>query len=113
MHELALAQNIVDTIAEKVTSEFEKIISVNIEMGAFSGVVADSLDFGLKTIMADKNNPDVKVNIVEIPTIAQCECGHRYELNEIFESCSQCNSFSRKLIAGMDVVIQSVELEED
>ena len=113
MHEMALAQNIVDTIGTKVDPDLEKLAAIHIEMGAFSGVVADSLDFCLKTILSEKNNGHVTVNITEIPTIALCECGTRYSLTDIFESCDQCQSFTRELVSGMDVMIKSVEMVED
>jgi hydrogenase nickel incorporation protein HypA/HybF len=112
MHEFALAQNIVDTISEKVTTDLQKVSNINIDVGAFSGIVADSLDFGIKTIFADRDNPDVKVSICEVPTIARCECGEEYELKDIFEFCPQCRSFNRKLISGMDILINSVEVSE-
>jgi Zn finger protein HypA/HybF involved in hydrogenase expression len=112
MHEFALAQNIVDTINEKVTTDLQKVINIDIDVGLFSGVVADSLDFGIKTIFADRDNPDVRVSISEVPTIARCECGGEYELTDIFEFCSKCRSFNRKLISGMDIVINSIEVSE-
>ncbi len=113
MHEFALAQDIVETISTKVTDNLEKVSNINIDVGVFSGVVVDSLDFGLKIILAEKNIPGVKINIVEVPTIARCECGKEYEIKEIFENCPQCHSFNRKLISGMDIVINSVELVEE
>jgi hydrogenase nickel incorporation protein HypA/HybF len=113
MHEFALAQDIVATITQQVKDDLEKITAINIEAGAYSGVVADSLAFGLNIIFTEKNLPDVKVNIIKVPTIAHCVCGREYELNEIFETCPQCGSFERKIISGMDIVINSVELSEE
>ncbi len=113
MHEFALAQDIVETITLKVTEDLEKVSNINIDVGAFSGIVAESLDFGLKVILAEKQNPDVNVNITRIPSIARCVCGNEYRLNEIFESCPQCQSFNRELISGMDIVINSVEVSEE
>ncbi|MCX6582331.1 MAG: hydrogenase maturation nickel metallochaperone HypA [Candidatus Aminicenantes bacterium] len=113
MHEFALATDIIETVSTSVAPDLSKLLGIDIEVGLFSGVVADSLDFGLKTILADKNLPDVKINITEVPTIARCECGNDYSLKEIFENCSLCHSFNRKIISGMDVVIESVELSEE
>jgi hydrogenase nickel incorporation protein HypA/HybF len=113
MHEFALALDIVETIRTKVTEDLEKVSNINIDVGAFSGVVVDSLDFGLKIILSEKNVPGVKINITEVPTIAKCECGEEYEIKEIFESCPKCHSFNRKLISGMDIVINSVEVMEE
>ncbi|HLP48541.1 MAG TPA: hydrogenase maturation nickel metallochaperone HypA [Candidatus Kapabacteria bacterium] len=113
MHEFGLATDIIETITAQVTPDLSKLSSINIEVGLFSGIVADSLEFGLKTILADKNLPDVKINIKEVPTIARCECGNEYSLKQIYEDCPRCHSFNRKIIAGTDVVIESVELSED
>lgn len=113
MHEFALAQDIVATITQQVTENLEKITHINIDVGAFSGVVAESLEFGINVIFAEKNIPGVKVNILKVPTIARCKCGNEYQLNEIFESCPKCGSFERKIISGMDIVIKSVELLEE
>jgi len=113
MHEFALAQDIVKTISQQVTDDLEKITVINIEIGAFSGVVAEPLEFGIQVIFAEKKLPHVKVNIVKIPTIAECTCGKEYEMNEIYTGCPGCGSFVRKIKSGMDIVINSVELAED
>lgn len=113
MHEFALAQDIVKTITQQVTEDLEKITVINIEIGAFSGVVAESLEFGIQVVFADKKLPEVKVNIVKVPTIALCTCGEEYEMNEIYTGCPKCGSFVRKIKSGMDIVIDSVVLSED
>ena len=113
MHEYALAQDILTTIGEKVTPDFQKLGKINVDVGAFSGVVAESLDFGIQTILADKNAQGVLVNITKIPTRAQCQCGTEYELTDVFCVCPSCQSIERNLLSGTDVVINSVELLEE
>jgi hydrogenase nickel incorporation protein HypA/HybF len=113
MHEFALAQDIVETITAKVTEDLEKVSTIFLDVGSFSGVVPESLDFGLKVILAEKNNPDVDIKISKIPALARCECGNEYTLTEIFDTCSVCHSINRELTSGMDVIINSVELSEE
>jgi hydrogenase nickel incorporation protein HypA/HybF len=113
MHEFALAEDIVKTIQSKVTADLERVSNINIEVGAFSGVVIDSLEFGLKIIMKEKNNDMVGININQVQTLARCECGREYEIKNIFESCPDCQSLTRKIISGTDVIIQSVEIREE
>lgn len=113
MHEFALAQDIVETIAAKVTEDLEKVSTIFLDVGTFSGVVPESLDFGLKVILAEKNNPDVDIRITKIPTLARCECGNEYPLTEIFDTCALCHSINRELTSGMDIIINSVELSEE
>lgn len=112
MHEYALAQDIINTICEEVTDDLKKITLINIEVGAYSGIVVDSLDFGLRLILTEKKNPHTDINITQVPTVARCECGKEYEINNLYEKCPACSSFSRKIISGMEIIINSVEIKE-
>ena len=112
MHEFALAENIIETICEKVTDNFSTVTEINIDVGAFSGVVTESLKFGLLLIMNEKNTPDIAVNINDVPAVVLCECGKKYKISDMFESCPECHSFNRSITSGTDVMINSVEIKD-
>ena len=112
MHEFALSENIIETICEKVTDDFSIITEINIDVGAFSGVVTESLKFGLQLILNEKKRSDIRVNINNVPAVIKCECGEKYEIRDVFESCPECHSFNRSITSGTDVIINSVELRE-
>ncbi|MCK4835339.1 MAG: hydrogenase maturation nickel metallochaperone HypA [Candidatus Aminicenantes bacterium] len=113
MHEFALAEDIINTISSKVTGQLKTISQINIDVGAFSGIVVDSLEFGLQIILKEKANTMAKINIRQVPTIARCECGSKYEIKNMFDSCPSCQSYNRKIISGIDVMIHSVEIKEN
>ena len=75
MHEYALAQNIVDTICDRVTRRLETVTEISVQVGRFSGVVVDSLSFGLQTILSEHKKTDTAIHITEIPSIAECRPG--------------------------------------
>jgi hydrogenase nickel incorporation protein HypA/HybF len=112
MHEFSLAQDIIETIGRSVTGNLSKITAIHIEVGEFSGVVIESLEFGLNVVLQDKNLADVKVNISVVPAAAVCECNYEYPVKDILEACPKCNSYNRKIISGTDVIIKSIEIEE-
>jgi hydrogenase nickel incorporation protein HypA/HybF len=112
MHEFALAEDIIKTIGTSVNHNYESISQINIEVGPFSGVVIDSLEFGLQIIMKEKNNTTVKINAKQVPAMAQCQCGKSYSFTTMFDGCPVCNSLQRKIISGMDILINSVEIRE-
>ena len=112
MHEFALAQDIIETISRSISQDLEKVTAIDIDVGEFSGVVKDSLEFGLTVHLEDKNLSHVKVNMKTVPAAALCECGHEYPIKDILETCPLCKSFKRKITAGADVIIRSVELLE-
>jgi len=110
MHEFALAQDIIETISRSVCENLEKITAINIDVGEFSGVVVDSLEFGLSVVLQDKKLSQVQINLTTVPAAAACECGHQYQIKDILESCPKCQSFNRKITSGADVIIRSVEI---
>jgi len=110
MHEFSLAQDIMETISRSVNENLEKITAIDIDVGEFSGVVVDSLEFGLTLVLEDKNLSHVKINITTVPAAAVCECSHQYQIKDILASCPKCQSFNRKITSGADVIIRSVEI---
>lgn len=112
MHEFALAQDIMETISRSVNENLEKITALYIDVGEFSGVVVDSLEFGLTVILENKNLSHVQINITTVPGAAVCECGHQYQIKDILESCPKCQSYKRKITSGADVIIRSIEILE-
>jgi hydrogenase nickel incorporation protein HypA/HybF len=113
MHEYALAQNIVDTICDRVTRRLETVTEISVQVGRFSGVVVDSLSFGLQTILSEHKKTDTAIHITEIPSIAECRCGVEYEITDMFQNCPACHSYDRNIKSGTDVVLKSVEVDED
>ena len=113
MHEFALAEDIVKTIEQKVTTDLKKIRGIEIEVGVFAGVVVESLEFGLKLILKEKDAEEVHVQIKTIPAKVTCKCKHQYEINQIFQECPRCRALNRSMNSGTDVIISSVDIAED
>jgi len=113
MHEFALAQDIIDTISRHIKEDISLLKAIHIEAGQFSGVVTDSLEFGLQMILQEKQLKDVRIEITSVQAVALCECGTRYSLCDIGETCPQCHSFTRSIDSGKDVIIKSIEIEDN
>lgn len=113
MHEYALAQNIVDTIRDQVTQRLETVREISVQVGRFSGVVVDSLSFGLQAILNEHKTGETAVHITEIPSIAGCQCGVEYEIIDMFQNCPACHSYNREIKSGTDVILTSVEVDEE
>lgn len=113
MHEFALAEDIVKTIEKEISSDFSQMQEIELEVGTFAGVVTESLEFGLTVILKDKDAEHVKVKIISVPAQCSCECGHQYEIENIFQECPQCQSLNRSMNSGTDVIISSVEIAEE
>lgn len=113
MHEFAIAQDIISSLEKSLGEEFEKISRINIEIGSFSGIVSDSLRFGLETLLKTGNiEGEVEINIGEKETTATCECGNKYKIENVFDLCPVCHSHVRDIGNGMDILVDSVEIRE-
>jgi hydrogenase nickel incorporation protein HypA/HybF len=113
MHEFALAEEIILTLEKKLAGDFVKVTSLYIDVGAFSGVVLESLQFGLELILKDRGLPETKVKLKLVPARVTCECGEKYSIQSVFEACPTCSSLNRAVDTGTDILIQSVDLAEE
>lgn len=112
MHEFALAQDIIETIGRHVNENMPKLAVIHIEVGVFSSVVVESLEFGLKLFLKEKNLEDVAIEFSTAEGMARCECDTEYAVNDISDCCPKCFSFNRTFTAGKDVIIKSIELRD-
>lgn len=113
MHEFAIAQDIVSSLEKELEKDLKMITSIEIEAGAFAGIVSDSLIFGLETILAEKEIRDVEVVINLTEAEAVCTCGEVYKLKDVFELCPRCGSASREMKGGTELSVKSVHLKEN
>ena len=113
MHEFAIAQDIVSSLEQQLKEDLNMITSIEIEAGAFAGIVSDSLVFGLETFLAEKEIRDVDVMIRQVEAEAVCTCGTVYKLKDVFELCPQCGSAAREMKNGTDLSVKSVHLKEN
>jgi hydrogenase nickel incorporation protein HypA/HybF len=67
MHELAITEGIVAAVTEKLPDK--KITQVRLEIGALSGVVADSLRFSFDLVTEGTNLEGASLEIIESPGI--------------------------------------------
>jgi len=112
MHEFAIAQDIVSSLEIQLKKDLEMITSIEIEAGAFAGIVTDSLIFGIETILAEKKIRNVDIKIDQAEAEALCVCGHSYKLKDIFELCPECGSAAREMKSGTELSVKSVNIKD-
>jgi hydrogenase nickel incorporation protein HypA/HybF len=114
MHELSLAKDIIETVNQNVPNEeLCRVKSVVIKVGAFSGVVADSLKFSFRAITSETELEGAELEIIDIPFILKCsDCG-KETTNEIgMMLCSECGSANTEIISGGELQITEVKIQE-
>ncbi len=113
MHEYAIASDIVGTIRTNYSEHYKSLTAINISIGKFSGIVTDSLDFGIEAILKEDGIDNVKIVFSEAIAEAECECGHKYKVENMFGQCPKCKSSIRKMLSGDGVIIETIEFDKE
>ncbi len=115
MHELSLAQNIVDIVHQHVSSDrADSVISIRLRIGQMSGVVADSLDFCFTAITSATPLSSAKLRIEQIPFTLRCSlCNSSFTSEFGTVLCPTCGSDTTEVVGGTEMQIVEIELRDD
>ena len=106
MHELAIAEGVVDTVTQRLPGA--RITSVHLEIGALSGVVADSIRFCFDLATEGTGLEGATLEITEPPTRCRCRsCGTEFRPDSPIVLCP-CGSADISVLTGQDLRITSV-----
>ncbi len=114
MHELSLAQNILEIVEQHVPSEQSKSVkSIKLRVGESSGVVPESLEFCFSAITAETALNGALLIIERVPFLLSCrKCGKTSESEFGLNMCSSCGSFETNIISGTEMQVVEIELQE-
>lgn len=114
MHELSIAQNILDIVRQSVpTDELKNVRFIRLKIGSLSGVVAESLEFCVSAVVAGTSLSGAKLAIEHVPFRVRCDtCGHEFT-NEIgYVVCPECAGVETRVISGRELQVTEIELDD-
>ena len=114
MHELSIAQGIVEIIRQYVPENQESDVRlVRIRVGRMAGVVPDSLDFCFSAMVHGTSMEGARLDIEEVPILSRCAgCGHSYQVEGAAFLCPSCGSGETNLISGTELQVVEIELTD-
>ena len=112
MHELAIAEQIVDVVMTQVEAHnVERVTCVRIQVGDAMGVVSDSLSFSFEMIAS--YTPELegaRLVIDRIPHRARCrECKQDFTVQQFIVQCPICERWEADVISGTEFSILDME----
>lgn len=115
MHELSIAQSIIDIVNQYLPNEnFHSVKSVNIKVGKFSNILVDSLEFCFDALIKDTPLQGATLKIKNIPVQIKCsKCQKISEIEPPIFLCPNCSNNSIKIISGTEMQVEDIELNED
>ena len=108
MHELAITESVVDAVTQRLPGA--RITWVRLEIGALSGVVADSVRFCFDLVTEGTNLEGARLEITETAGRCHCRvCGVDFEPDGAI-TLRPCGSIEIKVLAGQELKIASVQV---
>jgi hydrogenase nickel incorporation protein HypA/HybF len=113
MHELSIAQNILDTVSDYLKdTKYNKITGIKIKIGELAAVDAKSLKFSFEVITKDTEFDGVPLIIEDVPLIAFCNsCKSETKIESFFFICQKCNSTDINVTQGDELNLTEIDFE--
>ncbi|MBO0814369.1 MAG: hydrogenase maturation nickel metallochaperone HypA [Actinobacteria bacterium] len=108
MHELAIAESVVETVTERLPGA--QVTCVRLEIGALSGVVPDSIRFCFDLATEGTGLEGAALEITEPPARCRCRaCGTEFQPGSPVVLCP-CGSPDVAVLSGEQLKILSVQV---
>lgn len=108
MHELAITQSVVDAVCEHAAGR--TVLSVRVEVGALTAVIADSMQFCFELVTEGTVAEGARLDIDQPSGSAHCQdCGADFALTDLVVLCP-CGSANVDVTSGRELRILSMEV---
>lgn len=114
MHELSLAQGIVEQSVEAAQrAGAAKVLSVRIKVGALAGVESGALQFCYEAASQGTLLEGSRLDILDVPLVVWCaHCLKEVELAGVQSfRCPTCGTLCGEIRQGRELQVESVEIE--
>ncbi len=114
MHELSIAQSIVDTVETRaIECQATQVKSVRIRVGEANAIVADSLTFCFEMLTSlDPILTGAQLLIDFVPHRAHCaSCNSEFPVRNFIAQCPTCTAWSNTIVSGNEFQILDMEID--
>lgn len=115
MHEMSLVESLLNSLLAMTEKhpEWEKITRVNLRVGAMRQVVPEAMEFCFDIAIKGTPLEGARLVLTDVPVQCHCRsCGHRWSGDDRIFICSSCGSPEVELTSGMELEIDTMEVEE-
>ncbi|MBW2340311.1 MAG: hydrogenase maturation nickel metallochaperone HypA [Deltaproteobacteria bacterium] len=114
MHEFSIAQSLLEII-ERETLPYSgaKVTTLTLRIGKLSGVMPDALRFAFEAISTGGMAEGASLLIDEVPLKIQCNHCRKVSIaDNPFLICPNCQGTDVEMIAGRELEIREIEIED-
>ena len=115
MHEMSIAQGILDIVYQHVApGDRARVGDVIVRVGRLSGVIPESLEFCFGALVAETDVGRARLAIERVPIVCHCpDCDRRFDAEALIFLCPACGSGRPRLVSGADLQVVSIELDDE
>jgi hydrogenase nickel incorporation protein HypA/HybF len=114
MHEMAVAENIIKVVEEKLVEQDRKgtVTRINLKIGKLTCVEPEALKLSFEVISQETPFQKACLIIDSIPITGRCnDCHKNFSLDDLEFTCPFCGSFKIEIKTGKELFIESFEIE--
>jgi hydrogenase nickel incorporation protein HypA/HybF len=112
VHELSLAEAIVRIADDHAAGR--RVAKVEVKVGHLRQVVGSALAFAFELVAQGTALDGAELVLVPVPAAGRCRaCGVESELDGFPLACAACGGLDLELTRGEELLVDSLELEED
>jgi hydrogenase nickel incorporation protein HypA/HybF len=113
MHEMGIAQNILDIALNAANQEgATKVSRINLLAGELRGIVPMQLSFCFSIVAKDSIASGAYLNVEEVPISGHCnDCSADFKVEEYNYLCPKCGSAKVQVTGGTELRIKDIEIE--
>ena len=113
MHELSIAQSILDIAIEAANKQgAKKITRIDLVAGELRGLVPTQLTFCFSIVAKDTLASGACLYVEEMPLTAHCEdCNADFTVIDYQQICPACGSIKIQLTGGSELSVKDIEVE--
>jgi hydrogenase nickel incorporation protein HypA/HybF len=115
VHELAIAQRLIETAVALLPPEAQRITALKVQLGALAGLSEDELRFGFEAMSPQTPCMGANLEIHIVPAIAHCPmCGVDFTVaGSDGLICPSCNAPGVIVVQGKELLITSLEASDE
>ena len=112
MHELSLVGAVVESLEEMAMEKgWKKVTKVTLRIGRMRQVIPEVMIFSFSVVTEGTIMEGSSLEILEVPVTSRCSfCGEEWE--GLSFQCPRCGSDQVETVSGMEMDLESVEVEE-
>jgi hydrogenase nickel incorporation protein HypA/HybF len=114
MHEMSIAENILQIVEEQVgqMDHPADVTRINLKVGKLRSVVPESLEFCFSIMAKGTALETAQLHIDEVPVRIVCQaCQAAFDLAVPLFACTECGSSDVCVVSGEELSIDSIEIE--